>query len=70
MIEYNLSREQHFDIMEYAHNTNFDMKTYLKKTFHGVFDFKLNATSNDPDFWGTITFDSEEYRTWFLLRWA
>lgn len=70
MIEYNLSREQHYAIMEYAYNTNYNMKTYLAKTFHGVLDLKIHASSDDPDFWGTITFDSEEYLTWFLLRWA
>jgi hypothetical protein len=70
MIEHILTRKQHSDIFDYAFSTNQGPTVYLRETFHGTLDFKMHAAVTDHDFWGSVTFESEEYLTWFLLRWS
>jgi hypothetical protein len=69
MIEHILTRNQHYDIFDYAFSTNQDPKVYLRETFHGTFDLKMHASVTDLYYWGSVTFESEEYLTWFLLSW-
>jgi len=69
MIEYHLTGDQYIAIFEYSTNMGTTMTSYVFQTFSGELDLKIDAKINDPDFWGTITFENEAYRTWFLMRW-
>ena len=44
------------------------MKEYIKEKFKGSYTQTIGWGHCDP--WGHISFETEEDKTWFLLRWS